>query len=227
MKFRQSASKLYVFTFAILAVVVSSCGPSKPPVKELEYPPLSTSALDPRYFHSAVGDLAGHFPNGWLLVNMENLPDFSNVIFVYTDPARENALILSEIPGTAELRRNVERDGLPAIAQASFQLKLQKTTGKVEMTKQPEVFSLQSKLFSTYEYTSSDSSSGVTLQDRAADFTTGIRFYELAIVELRPNEVAQDTRKTENFRLLQTVLGGLEGVAEIRKLDSKAVEAAP
>ena len=86
---------------------------------------------------------------------------------------------------------------------------------------------MQSKLFSTYEYTSSDSSSGVTLQDRAADFTTGIRFYELAIVELRPNEVAQDTRKTENFRLLQTVLGGLEGVAEIRKLDSKAVEAAP
>jgi hypothetical protein len=207
---------LWVLLFASMSLL--SCGPSKTIVKDSGIQPLPPSSLDAHFFHSPVGDLAGHYPNGWLLVNMENLPDFSNVLFVYSDPARENALVLSEIPGTAELRRNVERDGLTAIAQASFLLKSEKTHGKVSMIREPELFTQANKLFASYEYSSADSGTGGQLQDRAVVFTTGIRFYELAMVELLPDKKQADDRKTENFRLLQSVIGALDGPAEIRKL---------
>ena len=214
------------FATFVVCLAVLGCSAPKTVVKEDPYPALPSSALDARYFHSPVGDVAGHYPAGWLLVNLENLPDFSNVLFVYTDPARTDALVLSEIPGTAELRRSVERDGLVAIAQQSFLLKSQKTAGKTKMTGEPQLFTEKNKIFASYEYTSVDSGGGPALINRAVVFTTGVRFYELAMIELLPSGESLEVRKSENFRLLQSVIGELEGAAELKQIVTKPGEAA-
>jgi hypothetical protein len=72
---------------------------------------------------------------------------------------------------------------------------------------------VEGKLFASYEYAGSETRTGTIHQNRSVVFTTGARFYELAMIELKPtlkmNHIA-------NFRLLESVIGGLEGVAVIR-----------
>jgi hypothetical protein len=218
---------LFILVLACSMFALDSCGSSKPIIKNSQYEALGPGALDTHFFHSPVGDIAGHYPAGWLLVNTEVLPEFQNLLFLYTDRTRTNGLVLSEIPGSAELRRNVERDGLLAIAQASIDLKTQKPSSKVKLTRAPELFAVKNKLFAGYEYTAPDSTGKAELNHRAVVFTTGVRFYELTLVELAPNGVQTDQRKTENFRLLQSVIGALEGVVELKKMEMRTEEAAP
>ncbi len=219
-------SPLFSLFWILPLLLLASCAAKIPVVKPSPYPPYGPEALDPLFFHSPVGDIAGHYPLGWLLVNTEALPEFQNVLFLYTDRGRTNGLVLSEIPGSAELRRNVERDGLLAIAQASLAFKEQKQS-KVKLTKEAELFSLNNRLFAGYEYTSPDSTGSVELDHRTVVFTTGVRFYELSMVELATNGVQPDARKMENFRLLQSVIGGLEGAAELKKMEMRSEEATP
>ena len=194
--------------------MVGGCQVFKPEVKVEErrppYEPLQ-NALSEEYFHSPTGDIVGHYPKGWLQVNVENDLELDQILFIYTDPARANGLVLVEIPGTAELRRLVERDGLVALTQESFRLKQAKSKSELTITRQPEIFTLNGDLFASYEYSSVDGS-GAKRFHRAAVFTTGMRFYELAMVQLKTQ--TEDIAR-ENFRLLQSVIGVLEGVAQV------------
>jgi hypothetical protein len=214
-----------LFSLVVLMplVALTACGPSKPVVKPLLYQAYGPEALDSHFFHSNVGDIAGHYPNGWLQVNIEALPEFQNVLFLYTDRTRTNGLVLSEIPGSAELRRNVERDGLLAIAQASFSIKTLRQP-KVKLARESELFAVNNKLFAGYEYSAPDSTGSFELDHRAVVFTTGVRFYELTMVELASSNVPPELRKSENFRLLQSVIGALEGAAEIKKMEMRPEE---
>ncbi|MDP4230992.1 MAG: hypothetical protein Q8916_11385 [Bacteroidota bacterium] len=172
----------------------------------------SDSPLDEEYFHSPTGDIAGHIPKNWLQVNTENVPELENILAVYTDAARARAMVLVEIPGTADLRRKIERDGILALAEESFQAKLKKHPG-ISLTRQPEAFTIDSMLFVNYEY--SPSPERGLVHNRVVAFSAGVRFYELAMVELHP--VMEQNQYLENFRLLQSVIAGLEGVAAVRQ----------
>jgi hypothetical protein len=173
---------------------------------------LSALPLDEEYFHSPTGDIAGRIPRGWLQVNTESIPELENILSVYTDKERSRAMVLIEIPGTADLRRKVERDGILALAEVSFQSKLLKRQG-LTMTRQPEVFTVDSMLFVNYEYSQVIGNAGIS-HNRVVAFSAGVRFYELSIIELRPSN--DSNQYLENFRILQSVIAGLEGVAAVR-----------
>ncbi len=201
--------------FLFLAFLLTGCSLfySKPKAEKVK--PLyemSTTPLDEEYFHSPTGDIAGHIPKDWLQVNTENIASLENILSVYTDPNRSRAMVMMEIPGTADLRRMVERDGIIALAEESFQSKLKKHSD-VTLTRQPVVFTVDSMLFANYEYTQQSEGEKGILHNRVVAFSGGVRFYELAIVELHP--VTEPNQYLENFRLLQSVVAGLEGVAAL------------
>ncbi len=180
------------------------------PVKLVEekpfYDPLP-GALSDDYFHSPVGDLAGHYPSGWLLTNIEHISELENVGFVYTDSLRSWAITLMEIPGSADLRRRYEKDGLLAAAEESVNLHRQKVEG-FRLTRNPEVFLQAKRQFANYEIVRG--SAEMPLHSRYVIFTTGVRFYELAMIQLRETKPAEGY--LANYRLLQSVIGSLEGV---------------
>jgi hypothetical protein len=178
---------------------------------------MSSSPLDEEYFHSPAGDIAGHIPKGWLQVNTENIPELENILGVYTDPERSFAMVLTEIPGTAELRRKVALTGILALSEESFALK-QKKHPDITMNRQPEIFTIDSMLFVNYEYIRERDSGQVILHNRVVSFSAGSRFYELAMVELHPT--FRLDRYLENFRLLQSVIAGLEGVAAVKEANT-------
>ena len=178
---------------------------------------MSATPLDEEYFHSPTGDVAGHIPKGWLQVNTENIPSLENILSVYTDPDRSRAMVLMEIPGTADLRRMVERDGILALAEESFNSKLKKHSN-ISISRQPKAFTADSMLFVNYEFIQQlDSNKGI-LHNRVVAFSSGVRFYELAMVELHP--ASDPNQYLENFRLLQSVIAGLEGVAALRQANT-------
>src|SRR5581483_1738149 len=154
-----------------------------------------------------------HYPKDWLHVDIQTIP-MANVEEVYTDHERRWALVLSEIPGTAEFRRSVERDGMTALADQSFSDRSAKAPGKLAITRPAEVYTENGKLFASYEYTEVTPDSLHRKENRIVLFTTGAKFYELGMLELdvprSPDEPAQ------NFRILESVTASLEGVAEVR-----------
>ncbi len=176
----------------------------------------SEMPLDEEYFHSPTGDIAGHIPKGWLQVNTESIPELENILSVYTDPNRLHAMVLIEIPGSADLRRKLERDGILALAEESFQSKLKKHPN-ISMTRRAEVFTVDSMLFVNYEY-AQPLEGGGSLNNRVVALSAGVRFYELAMVELRPTD--DSAQEAENFRLLQSVIAGLEGVAAVKQVST-------
>lgn len=204
-----------ILTLGLLPLAAScSIFRSERKIEERRPPYEAYGELDETYFHSPEGDIVGHFPSGWLQVNVEDIPSLEGVLFVYTDPLRKRALILSEIPGVAALRRSVERDGLLALCQASISAKSVSTNGKITLSRQPEVFVEAGKLFASYEYLPAGQSLGGPHKEvRSVDFTTGVRFYELSLVELAPPFT--ENQRLENFRLLEAVIGQIEGAAEI------------
>src|SRR5437868_4876537 len=92
----QSASIIFVImlrtSIAIfslfLLVLTAGCGifgkAEKGPTNLPPYVPIA-GALDEEYLHSPSGDLAAHYPKGWLHVDIRQIP-MSNVEEVYTDP---------------------------------------------------------------------------------------------------------------------------------------------
>src|SRR5687768_7212955 len=104
---------LLVVTFAFsFSAMLTGCQLFSPNsnVVQVKRPPYEAipNALSEEYFHSPTGDIVGHFPKGWLQVNVENDPELDQILFIYTDAARANGLVLTELPGSAELRRLVE-----------------------------------------------------------------------------------------------------------------------
>jgi hypothetical protein len=180
------------------------------PVKLIEekafYDPLP-AALSDDYFHSPAGDLAGHYPSGWLQTNIEHIPELENVGFVYTDSVHSWAIALLEIPGSADLRRRYEKDGLLAAAEESLNLHKAKIAG-VKLTRSPEIFYQYKRRFANYEILRG--TDGSALRSRYVVFTTGVRFYELSMVQLV--ETGPVEGYLANYRLLQSVIGSLEGV---------------
>lgn len=201
--------------FAIVALLALLSGCSlfytKPEVVVVRppYEPIP-NALDREFFRSETGDLIGHYPTDWLQVNLENNPELEDITEVYTDEKRANALVLEEIPGGAELRRKVERDGLIAVAEESIQLRVKKNR-TFQVTKQPEKFETDGIEYSGYEYTTS--AQGGTLKHRVICVSTGVRYYELAMLQLRLNN--DNIGYLENFRLLQSVIASLEGTTRV------------
>ncbi|HWF43238.1 MAG TPA: hypothetical protein VG537_01220 [Candidatus Kapabacteria bacterium] len=205
-----------ILIVAVAAFIASGCGlfttATKPTLPSTPYPPLS-NALDEEYLHSPAGDMAARYPAGWLHVDIATIP-MQNVLEVYTDPERARALVLTEIPGTAEFRRSVERDGMTALADASFAMKSAKMPGKLTITRAPEIYTVSSKLFASYQYAETGSDTLRRKENRIVVFTTGAKFYELGLIELgTPSDPAQHI---QNFRLLESVIGSLEGAAEVR-----------
>jgi hypothetical protein len=200
----------YVLPLAFLAV---SCGIlSKTEKASLPKSPYSAlpAALSDEYFHSPAGDIAGRYPADWLRVDISSIP-MEHVLFVYTDRDRRRALILSEIPATAEFRRNVERDGITAVADQSFATKTARRAG-LSIVHPTDIYTISNRLFASYEYAEPGDSTRRRI-NRVAVFTTGARFYELALAELSdPNS---STEHTTNFQLLESVIGSLEGVAQV------------
>jgi hypothetical protein len=203
----------------ILVVFASGCSlfsKAEKPVVQNPYTVIP-GALGEDYFHSPSGDIAGRYPKGWLQVDIRTIP-MQNVLEVYTDQDRERALVLSEIPATAEFRRSVERDGMAALADESFASKSEKQPGKFIITKPDQVYTENGKLVASYEYAESQSDSLHRKENRIVLFTTGSKFYELGMIELvAPSDTNQHT---QNFRLLESVVASLEGVAEVHSTDT-------
>jgi hypothetical protein len=206
---------------SLSSVLFAGCGIFGTTVKPTPVtPPYSTltDALDEDYLHSPTGDIAAHYPKGWLHVDIQAIP-MANVEEVYTDPERQWALVLAEIPATAEFRRSVARDGMMALADQSFAAKSAKAFGLV-ITRAAEIYSENGKIFASYDYaesgtdTNDRSSSLHRIENREVLFTTGSKFYELGMIELDAPESPAET--LQNFRLLESVTASLEGVAEIR-----------
>jgi hypothetical protein len=220
-RFGKSMVSKWIFV-SVSAVMIAGCGifgkAVKPAAAPPPYPPL-TNVLDEDYLHSPSGDIAAHFPNGWLHVDIQSIP-MTNVEEVYTDPDRRWALVLAEIPATAEFRRNVARDGMMALADQSFAQKSAKAHGKLVITRPAEIYSENGKLFASYDYaeagtdTNDRSPSLHRIENREVLFTTGSKFYELGMINV--GTLASPAETVQNFRLLESVTASLEGVAEIR-----------
>lgn len=201
--------------FILLFAVFSGCSlfyaKSDPIQVKPPYEPMP-NALDREYFRSMTGDLIGHYPLDWLQVNLEDNPELEDISEVYTDTKRANALVLEEIPGGAELRRKVERDGYVALAEESIQLKVKKNRN-FQVTKQPEKFETGGIEYSAYEYSTSEVGSNGTLRHRVICVSTGVRYYELGMIQLRLND--DPMGYLANFRLLQSVIASLEGTSRV------------
>ncbi len=200
---------------SLSAVLMVSCGIFGKAVKPVPivppYAPL-TGALDEDYLHSPTGDIAAHYPDGWLHVDIQTIP-MANVEEVYTNPERSWALVLAEIPATAEFRRSVARDGMMALADESFAERSAKASG-LSITRPAEVYSENGKLFASYDYAEAGADSLHRLENREVLFTTGSKFYELGMINI--GAPASPSETVQNFRLLESVTASLEGVAEIR-----------
>ena len=206
------------FSYLILAAIASGCGlfsKAEKPVIQNPYT-IITGALGEDYFHSPSGDIAGRYPKSWLQVDIRTIP-MQNVLEVYTDEDRARALVLSEIPATAEFRRSIERDGMAALADESFASKTAKQPG-LAITRSDQIYTENGKLVASYEYAESQSDSLHRKLNRAVLFTTGSKFYELSMIELEAP--ADSNQHVQNFRLLESVVASLEGVAEVRATDT-------
>ena len=206
--------KFVLFLFAATIVAfVSGCSlfystPKVEPVKPI-YNTIPHS-LEEDYFHSPVGDVAGHYPKEWLQTNIEHVQELENLGFVYTNPERTWALTLEEIPGSADLRRRYEKDGLLAIAEESINLHRKKTP-EFQISRAPENFTQSTMPFANYELTRGGADS--TLHSRYVLFTTGIRFYEIGMSELTQSaRTTANNGYLANYELLQSVISSLEGV---------------
>ncbi len=201
---------------SLSAVLFAGCGlfgkANKPMPIVPPYPPL-VDALDEEYLHSPTGDLAAHYPKGWLHVDIQTIP-MVNVEEVYTDPERRWALVLAEIPSTAEFRRSVARDGMMALPDQSFATKSAKAPGKLTITRPTEIYTENGKLFASYDYAEAGTDSLHRIENREVLFTTGSKFYELGMIELEPPQ--NPGEQIQNFRLLESVTASLEGVAALR-----------
>jgi hypothetical protein len=199
----------------LLGILASGCalfGPSGQALgPTVPYPPLP-DALEDTYFHSPAGDIAARYPKGWLHVDIHTIP-MEHVLQVYTDPDRERALLLSEIPATAEFRRTVERDGMSALSEESFRLKSTHLPGKLVITRPTMLYTVKNKLFASYDYAEISPDTVHYREHSVVLFTTGSRFYELSMIELTPQDTLQHV---QNFRLLASVIASLEGAAEVR-----------
>lgn len=195
---------------------LTGCGPSgnaiHPVLPIPPYPPSGT--LDEDYIHSPSGDIAAHYPKGWLHVDIRTIP-MDNIEEVYTDRARTRALVLAEIPSTAEFRRSVERDGMLALADESFATKSAVAPGKLMITRPTDLYTENGKVLACYDYSVLGADSSRAIQNRVVLFTTGAKFYELGMIELVPPK--NPTAHVQNFRLLEAVTASLQGVAEIRQ----------
>ncbi|MEI8135368.1 MAG: hypothetical protein WCH46_09925, partial [bacterium] len=127
---------------------------------------------------------------------------------------RAFSLALTEIAGTAELRRNIGLNGMEALAQESFAIKSRKHPD-LKMSRQPQIFMIDSMLFVNYEFVRTGKTEGRILNSRVVVFASGTKYYELAMVQL--HETTDLERYSENFRLLQSVIAGLEGVATVKE----------
>jgi len=205
-------------SFLILAAIASGCGlftKAEKPVIQNPYT-IIPGALGEDYFHSPSGDIAGRYPKNWLQVDIRTIP-LQNVLEVYTDEDRSLALVLSEIPATGEFRRSVERDGMAALADQSFSLKSAKKPGLV-ISRPDQIYTENGKLVASYEYAENQADSLNRRVNRAVLFTTGSKFYELAMIEFQA--AADSNQRVLNFRLLESVVASLEGVAEVRASDT-------
>jgi hypothetical protein len=202
----------------LIAVLLAGCGilgkSEREATPSTPYPALP-DALDESYLHSPSGDVAVRYPTGWLHVDIHTIP-MENVLEVYTDPARERALVLAEIPATAEFRRMVERDGMNALSEESFRRKSAKAPRELMITRPSMLYTVRGKLFVSYDYGDIFVDSTKRRQHSVVLFTTGARFYELSMIELVPPP--ETSQHVQNFRLLQSVVASLEGAAEVRAL---------
>jgi hypothetical protein len=208
--------KLHSAFFILVLAGVSGCGMfGKAERQALPVPPYApvAGALDESYLHSPSGDIAAHYPSGWLLVDTHTIP-LANVEDVYTDPQRRRALVLAELPSTAEFRRSVERDGMVALADQSFAAKSANSPGKLTITHPTDLYTENGKVFASYEYAELGPDSVRQEENRVVLFTTGAKFYELGMIELTPP--ANPSESVQNFRLLESVTASLQGVAELR-----------
>src|ERR1035441_3436220 len=173
------------FSFLILAAIASGCGLFGKAAKPIQPNPYTVipGALGEDYFHSPSGDIAARYPKGWLQVDIRTIP-MQNVLEVFTDPDREWALVLSEIPPTAEFRRSVERDGMAALADESFASKSENQPGKLVITRPDQIYTEDNKLIASYEYAETDSDTLHRKENRIVLFTTGSKFYELGMIQL-------------------------------------------
>ncbi len=200
----------------VIAGIFTGCGMfGKAERQMLPVPPYAPMAnsLDQSYLHSPSGDIAAHYPKGWLHVDIRTI-SMANVEEVYTDHARRRALVLAEIPATAAFRRSVERDGMVALASQSFISKMAKASGKLALTRPTDLYTENGKVFASYEYAELGADSTRREENRVVLFTTGAKFYELGMIELVPPK--NPAEHVQNFRLLEAVSASLQGVAEIR-----------
>jgi hypothetical protein len=200
---------------SLTAIFFAGCGMFGKAVKPVPivppYQPFA-NALDEDYLHSPTGDIAAHFPKEWLQVDIQSIP-MANVEEVYTDPERSWALVLAEIPSTAEFRRSVARDGMAALADQSFAAKSAKVPN-LFITRPAEIYSENGKLLASYDYAEVGNDSLHRIENREVLFTTGSKFYELGMINL--GNPANPAETVQNFRLLESVTASLEGVAAIR-----------
>ncbi len=201
---------LYILVLLALLVFGEGCSLfySTPKlIPEKHFYELLPASLEDDYFHSPVGDLAGKYPKGWLQVNLEHIAALENVAFTYTNPERSWAMTLIEIPGSADLRMRYEKSGLLSIAEESINSHRQKINN-FTITRAPETFKQYGMHFANYEI--SRGSGDSIAYGRYVVFSTGIRYYELSMVQLRSG--SNTMINIENYRLLQSVISSLEGV---------------
>jgi|GEM_PF-3538980 len=220
MKYKRARARSLIFIEKIgvilFTLAFSACGPSSKAERQvLPVPPYAPSAgdLDESYLHSPSGDVAAHYPKGWLHVDIR-IVTLPNVEEVFTDHERRRALVLAELPATAEFRRSVERDGMAALADQSFAAKSANSPGKLAITRPTDLYTENGKIFASYEYAELGPDSTRQEENRVVLFTTGAKFYELGMIELTPPETPAE--QVQNFRLLESVTASLQGVAELR-----------
>ena len=172
----------------------------------------SSGQLEFDYFHSPIGDIAGRYPKGWLQVNIEHIQELENVAFVYSDTSRTWVMTLEEISGSADLRRRYELNGLLAVAEESINLHRTRVPN-ISLSRPPEIFKQSRMRFANYEITRATGDS--LIHGRYVVFTTGIRYYELGMIELQPH--SQGEGYLSNYRLLQSVISSLEGVPTVKE----------
>jgi len=147
-------------------------------------------------------DVQIRVPKGWFATTDESNAPNLLVWLVREDYGATMAI--SEIKAEASTRKQLEQQGLEALAEVSFALKSERAKGKTDLVTKPREFKVDDRKFCSYEYTTDKRKTIV----RVVVFDTGKHFYDFAVVPSEKEGVKIDPKSL--FIIQQSVLNSMQ-----------------
>ncbi len=191
--------------FAAL-LLITGCGGSPPsrtgPTPSETYRGSAPLPLSAEIVTTMDRELSVRLPVGWThTLDEANAPQI--LLWMVRDDYGAT-ITFSPMTMDPSVYQRLRGDGLLAVAKASLSLKRQAAYDSVQVERTPELFSIGSRAFASYEY----SISGGSILVRVVVFDTGSRFMECVAMPASTSMSRQEQIRL--FQLQQSVLTSLD-----------------